>query len=395
MAVIGVVAEFDPFHLGHEYLIRESRARLGADSPVVVAMSGAFTQRGLPAVCRKSARTEMALGGGADLVLELPFSWAAASAQRFCRGGVELLAATGVVDHLCFGSESGDLPGLISLARCEENPEFIRAFRTALDAGAPYAAARQQAAETALGEVGRLLSGANDLLGVEYLRALPENICPVAILRRGARHNGPEEEGISSASRIREKMASGEEIAPWVPETTREIIERETADGLCPGDLRSAQRAILFRLRSMTEGEFAALPDCSEGLEHRLVRAAAEAGDLEEFYARAKTRRYTHARLRRIALWAWAGLKETDRPQQIPYIRVLGATRRGLELLREMKVCARLPVITKPAAGRKLEGTARTVLEWESRATDLWSLCLPRPLPVGEDWRTGPVLPEK
>ena len=156
-----------------------------------------------------------------------------------------------------------------------------------------------------------------------------------------------------------------------------------------------AERSVLCRLRGMTPEEFRALPDCGEGLEFRLCAAAAEAESLEDFYRRAKTRRYSHARLRRLALWAWAGFTAADRPERVPYLRVLGATPRGIALLREMKEKAHLPILTKPAAGKALAPEGRRVLEWEARATDLWGLCVPRIVPAGAEWRQSPVILEQ
>ena len=150
MPVAGVVAEFDPFHLGHQYLIREVKHRLGPDTSVVVALSGSFTQRGGAAICPPTVRAEMALRGGADLVLELPLPFAAASAEAFARGGVETLTATGVVDTLCFGSETGEAKLLRRMARALEGEAFQQTLRRFASQGLPFAAARQQALEQVL-----------------------------------------------------------------------------------------------------------------------------------------------------------------------------------------------------------------------------------------------------
>lgn len=385
MAVAGIVAEFDPFHLGHQYLIGELRRRLGADTPVAVAMSGSFTQRGGAAICTPAARAEMALRGGADLVLELPLPFATASAEAFARGGVEVLAGTGVVDTLCFGSETGALEQLRRQAEILASPGFADALREFAAQGLPFAAARQRALERMAGET--VTQGANDLLATEYLRFLPEGMEALAVLRRGGEHNGPQ-----SASRVRRLLSGGdqEEAFALLPDASAEILRREREEGRCPASLHFAERAVLYRLRTMTAEDFAAIPDCCEGLEHRLVRAAGNAATLEEFYAMAKSKRYAHARIRRIALRAFLGL--TGLPQRVPYLRVLGANGRGLALLREMKRSAGLPIITKPAHGRDLKGEAGAVFAAARRADDLWGLCLEKPLPTGWSWKAGPVL---
>lgn len=385
MPVAGIVAEFDPFHLGHQYLINELRRRLGQDTPVVVVLSGSFTQRGGAAICPPVARAEMALRGGADLVLELPLPFATASAETFARGGVEALLSTGVVDTLCFGSETGEEPTLRRMAAALEGEDFPQALKAFVAQGLPFAAARHRALEQVLGE--KLPQGANDLLATEYLRFWPADRPALAIPRRGGDHGGSQ-----SASRVRQLLLAGEwrQAGELLPRSSLEILEREFQRGRCPGSLKWAERGLLYRLRTMTETDFSTIADCTEGLEHRLVRSAAQAGSLEEFYALAKSKRYAHARIRRIALRAFLGM--TGLPEQVPYLRVLGADARGLELLREMKTRSTLPVITKPAHGRNLAGEAGALFAQGRRADDLWGLCLERPIPSGWSWSQGPVL---
>lgn len=385
MPVAGIVAEFDPFHLGHQYLIREVRRRLGQETPVVVAMSGSFTQRGGAAICSPIARAEMALRGGADLVLELPLPFATASAETFARGGVETLLATGGVDTLCFGSETGDVVPLRRMAGALEGAEFPQTLRDFAAQGLPFAAARQKALERVLGE--KLPQGANDLLATEYLRFWPAERAALAVQRRDGGHGGGQ-----SASRVRQLLLTGEwqSAGELLPGFSGEILDRERQRSRCPASLFWAERAVLYRLRTMTETDFSAIADCTEGLEHRLVRSAAQATSLEEFYALAKSKRYAHARIRRIALRAFLGI--TALPDRVPYLRVLGADARGLELLRDMKTRSTLPVVTKPAHGRKLEGEVGALFTQGRRADDLWGLCLERPIPGGWSWSEGPVL---
>lgn len=161
--------------------------------------------------------------------------------------------------------------------------------------------------------------------------------------------------------------------------------------------MQHIERAVLSRLRTMGEGDWAALPDGggAEGLPSRLAKAAREAVSLEDFYARAKTRRYPHARLRRLALAAFLGLRAAERPAAPPYVRVLGLGGRGRALLRRMKDTCPLPVIVKPAQARELDGPARTLFESEARYTDLYGLCFPAPRPCGAEWIHSPVVGER
>ena len=372
MNAVGIVAEYNPFHAGHAFHIRETRRAVG-ECAVVVVMSGNFVQRGECAVLDKWTRARAALEGGADLVLELPTVYAVSSAEGFARGAVGILAATGVVTHLSFGGEGGGAEQLQRLAACLDSPDYQAALRTHLDAGLPFAACRAGAVEKLLGpEQAGLLSGPNNNLGVEYIRALnalKSGIRPITIPRIGAGHDGGDHPDYPSASAVREKMLAG------------------ALPAANPASLRWGERWVLGALRGMDEEDFAALPDCGEGLSHRLYRAARRGRTVEEVYALAKTKRYAHARIRRAVLWGALGLRESDRPVHPPYLRVLGANERGRTVLREMKTRAALPIITKPADGRGIP-----LLEREARCTDLYQLCRETPGPCGLEWTTNPVM---
>ena len=386
METAGIVAEYNPFHRGHAWHIAETRRRLGGDAPVVCVMSGHWVQRGECALADKWLRAALALDRGADLVVELPTPWAMASAESFARGAVSLLAATGVVDVLSFGSETGELAPLEEAAAALDAPDYPERLRAALGRGLSFPAARQEAAGAAC------LSAPNNNLGVEYLRslrALGSTIRPLTVPRQGAGHDGPAAGGFASASELRRLLRAGrgEEAAPYLTAPWSEEL----------ADMQHIERAVLARLRTMGEGDWAALPDGggAEGLPSRLAKAAREAVSLEDFYTRAKTRRYPHARLRRLALAAFLDLRAAERPAAPPYVRVLGLGGRGRALLRRMKDTCPLPVIVKPAQARELDGPARTLFESEARYTDLYGLCFPAPRPCGAEWIHSPVVGER
>ena len=386
METAGIVAEYNPFHRGHAWHIAETRRRLGGEAPVVCVMSGHWVQRGECALADKWLRAALALDRGADLVVELPTPWAMASAESFARGAVSLLAATGVVDVLSFGSETGELAPLEEAAAALDAPDYPERLRAALGRGLSFPAARQEAAGAAC------LSAPNNNLGVEYLRslrALGSTIRPLTVPRQGAGHDGPAAGGFASASELRRLLRAGrgEEAAPYLTAPWSGEL----------ADMQHIERAVLARLRTMGEGDWAALPDGggAEGLPSRLAKAAREAVSLEDFYTRAKTRRYTHARLRRLALAAFLGLRAAERPAAPPYVRVLGLGGRGRVLLRRMKDTCPLPVIVKPAQARELDGPARTLFESEARYTDLYGLCFPAPRPCGAEWIHSPVVGER
>ena len=247
MATAGIVAEYNPFHWGHAWHIARTRRTLGADTAVVCVMSGHWVQRGECALTDKWSRAALALSGGADLVLELPTPWAMASAEAFARGAVGLLAATGVVDVLSFGSETGELAPLRAAAAALDGPDYPERLRAGLTRGLSFPAARQAA-------VGAdCLASPNDNLGVEYLRALPPGMEALTIPRRGAAHDGPAAGGFASASELRALLRAGRaaEADPYLPAPW----SGETAS------MAHIDRAVLARLRTMDEADWAALPD--------------------------------------------------------------------------------------------------------------------------------------
>ncbi len=369
MKIVGIVAEYNPFHSGHGYHIARTRELLGDDCAVVAAMSGNFVQRGECAITDKWARTRMALAGGADLILELPTVWAASSAEHFASGAISILKLAGA-EALSFGSESGDADALKRLADALDTDTYKTALRAHLDRGLPFAVCRQRAAAELVGADAALLESPNDNLGVEYLRAArrvgwqPE---VVAVPRVGAAHDGGDHPRYPSASFVRQQILSGE--------TPMEN----------PAALGFNERAILARLRAMSEADFAALPDSGEGLSNRLFAASRKATTLTELYDLIKTKRYAHSRIRRMVLWAALGLTAADRPDTPPYLRVLGASERGRGVLKAIP--EDIIVITKPTHGKDIP-----LLELEARCTDFYALCREHIEPCGKEWSTSPIM---
>jgi len=416
MRIIGIIAEYNPFHTGHAYQISRTRTALDGDCAVVCVMSGNWTQQADCAISDKWTRARLALMGGADLVLELPTPWATASAERFARGGVSLLNAAGVVDVLSFGSECGDVEKLKLAARCLDSSDYPALLQSLLTRGKPFAACRQQAVETLAGkEIGELLRSPNNNLGVEYIRslnALGSSIRPTTVPRTGSAHGEKllflrsdplsdedarrvfwAENPVLSATGIRQHLMDGEWdlMEPYLPAGGRELLEGNTI-GL--SSLAHAERAMLARIRAMTAENWAALPDsgAAEGLPRRLEQAGREAASVAEFFSLAATKRYTYARLQRLVLWAFLGLTAAQFPALPPYLRVLGSTEKGREVLKVMKEKAALPIITKPSHARELDPDVRALFEQEARCTDLYDLCLPRIPKPGREWTTSPIL---
>lgn len=388
--VAGVVAEYNPFHNGHRYQLKETR-RLGA-THIVAVMGGNFLQRGAPALVEKHWRARAALLSGADLVLELPLPWACATAERFAFGAVSLLDALGVVEMLSFGSEAGDAAALAGAARAVDHPAVEEKIPRLLERGCTYAAARQQAVEAVFGpQVAGLLSSPNDILGVEYLRqltALGSAIRPVSIPRAGAGHHGDcPQDGTASASWLRARVEAGRiaETVPYMPAQSLGVLEEALAAGESARP-ELLERPLLARLRTMPPAELAALPDISEGLEHRIFAAVKNASSLEELLESVKTKRYTHARLRRVLLSAWLGLTADLNRHAPPYLRVLGMNDRGTQVLSMAKGRAKLPLSHSLAELERRGGLCTRTARLEAVSTDLYHTITPRVLPCGLDY---------
>lgn len=400
MSVIGIVGEYNPFHYGHKHHIAETKRLLGEDCPVVCAMSGDFIQRGEAAVYSKFARAEAAVRSGVDLVLELPVAWALSSAEGFARGAVGILGSTGVVTHLSFGSECGETEPLETLAEIFIDPLIGADIRSELEAqeGIPFALARQRAVAKRVGELSNQLETPNNILAVEYIKAIYEqglSIKPVTIQRFGSGHDEISENGRNkSAAEIRMALANGADIAASVPESAYEVYRREDKLGRGPVLMANLESAMISRLRMLPESAFAALPDAGEGLSNRFAKAAREESGLDAVIAASKSKRYALSRIRRMAMCAVLGISAGMSREIPPYARVLAANARGCALLREMDGKSRIPVITKPAAVKELDPECRAVFDLCSSAHDLYVLgyAAKEERRGGADWRTSPKI---
>lgn len=401
MNAAGIIVEYNPLHMGHVHLLRQTRRILGEDTAILCCMSGDFVQRGDFALLRRQARAKAAVQSGADLVLELPLPWAVSSAEGFARGAVETLLSTNVLTHLAFGSECGDGAALLRTAAALQSEEFPALLRQELKVGDSFAAARERAVGKRLSpEDAALLQSPNNILGIEYCKALLDcksTVEPLTIRRFGAAHDAKEAQGtIASASAIRTLLKEGEKeraLSLMAPAMKEAYLEEEAA-GRAPVLWQNSERAILARLRSMRREEFAALDQGKEGLYNRLYEASRTAAGVEELLAAAKTKRYAYARLRRMVLWAYLGLKPAEIPQHPVYLRPLAMNDRGRAVLAKMRKEAALPILTKPADVRRLGPEAQRLFAMEAAAADLYSLSYPDLAAARGDalWKEGPVL---
>ncbi len=394
MNIVGIICEYNPIHNGHLRHMASTRGAVGGDAAIVCVMSGNFVQRGDLAVFEKHVRAQAAVLCGADLVLELPLPYALSSAERFARGGVALLDALGVVTHLSFGSEAGEIAPLLELAEGLLAPETAALLRDEMKSGISYPAACHKAARRLMGDRADLLSTPNNVLGIEYLKALIElgsAITPVTVRRTGTQHDGP---GPESASHLRRLFKGSQQ--PWrlIPAPAAALYQDAVKNGRGPVFIENAEQAVLSRLRMLPRPAWADLPDATEGIQDRLMRYAGTEPTLSAVLEAAKTKRYPLSRLRRMALCAALGLTDGDSRQMPPYARVLAMNRRGAEILRQIKAASGLPVITKPAQAKLLPGPARALFQKESDATDFYVLAYPGASnrAGGQEWTISPRL---
>ena len=397
MSIVGITAEYNPFHLGHACHLRRVRELLGEDATIVCALSGDFVQRGEPAAYDKFIRAEAACRCGADLVVELPLPWSLASAEGFARGAVGLLDALGCT-HLSFGCENDEPDALRELAALLGERDFQERVKEELraDGRLSYAEARQRAAVAVCGERAKLLETPNNILALEYLKAIRElgaSMVPLGVLRVGSAHDRDGGE-LPSASVLRRLLYRGQDAAKFLPPEAAAVYARAEAEGR--GLLRpeAMEAAMLSRLRSRTEEELALLPDAGDGLSQRLFRAAREEPTLRLVAERAKTRRYAMARIRRLLCAACLGLRKGLDEGRPGYARVLAADARGRVLLQSLRESERISLLTKPAAVRKLDESSREIFALGAAAHDLYALGRAREEQRrgGEDWRRGPFI---
>lgn len=330
MAIAGVICEYNPFHTGHEKQFRQIRNALGQDTAIVCLMSGNFVQRGAPAIFDKSLRAEAALRCGADLVLELPLPCSLSSAEGFAAGGVSILGR--LCDYLAFGCETGDSASLMDTAQALLSPGFSKHLKDALSRGISFPAARQAALE-AMGARSALAEQPNDILALEYCKAVLTQSLAMKIFplrREGRYHDETPDAENPSARGIRGNILRGKPWEPFLPDAARPCFHSAPIHTLDAGE-----RAILARLRTMSDQDFSALPYGSEGLWRRLMHACREEASLEEILSAVKTKRYTRTRLDRMILCAFLGLTAADMEAQVPYCRILGFRERGRQILKK------------------------------------------------------------
>ncbi len=417
MKVLGIVSEYNPFHLGHLYHLKESLKVIKPDYTIAV-MSGNFTQRGEPAIIDKWLRTEAALRCGIDLVLELPVVYSTQSAEFFAYGAVQILNQTGLVTHMSFGSETTDLDTLWHLAEIltTEDAGFKLNLKGFLLQGMSFPAARQHAIREYLQQTGRLHSesqkissliiGSNTILAVEYLKALKKtdsHIVPVIIKRIASAYNSTVlRKGITSAASIRKEfykngLTTG--LMESMPKASYDVLAGAVESGRGPSIPCKLDSLVLGLIRRSSREEISQWMNVEEGLENRIKESALNASGTEDLIASLKTKRYVRTRLNRIIIHGLLNLTK-DRFRELnsgigpKYIRILGFSSKALPLLKELKNSSRVPVLTKAAHYKKYDRDLRGMFEYDILATDIYALTLDRDdlRKGGRDLTQGPVM---
>lgn len=360
MKIIGIICEYNPLHRGHEKQIRWIKSQF-PESGIVCLMSGNYVQRGHPAIVDKSLRAKAAIRAGADLVLELPVNVALSSAEGFAAGGVHILGK--FCDFLCFGSETGDICALMDTAKALLSPEFPPLLRHHLDKGISFPAARC-AALAQMGQNGDLLRDPNDILAVEYCKAIYRQqtpMEPLAIRREGNYHTEAPDLQNPSATALRMLLLCGENWRPYVPDTVADLFCHAPLHTLSAGE-----KAMLYRLRTMSDKDFESLPYGSEGLWRKFMHACREEATLDDIIAATKSKRYTRSRIDRMVMCAFLGLTRENLETPAPYTRVLAFNDTGRTVLKQARQTGCFP-----NTGEAIEGD---FWELEKRCGDLYGL---------------------
>lgn len=376
MKICAIIAEYNPFHLGHLKQIDYVKSTLAADK-IVVVMSGNFTQRGEPALLDKFTRARHAVLAGADAVIELPTVFATANAETFARGGINIIDSLRACDGICFGTESGNENAYYALAKAmnDESKEFKKALKEQLNNGVSLAKAKFLAVKATSTEDfdESLVSSPNNILGLEYTKAILKRESPLAIfplLREGNHNDATLKKGVTSATSIRAKIKDGEKkkVRSNVPPF---VYKDLTEYPYC------FDKMIMTKLLTSTTEDLQKISDCSEGLENRIKALSKDNLSVETLVEKASTKRYPQTRIRRILCSNLLGVKDAfvkDCLESKLYAKILAINSDGKDIIPLLKAKSDIPLLTRKSDEQALKRTALKCFELDSLACDLYSL---------------------
>lgn len=388
--VLGIIAEYNPFHNGHLYHIKKSIEETGASS-VICVMSGNFVQRGNTSIVDKWTKTKMALANGVDLVLELPTIYSVSSAENFAEGAIRLLDSLKIVDTISFGMEAKDIASLNNIANVlyTEPKEYTTILEHELRKGVSFPKARENAVMMYLNDIkqyANILTGSNNILAIEYLKAikkLKSKLNPIGIRREKVLYNDEIIiDDFASATAIRKMIATGQfsDIQKVMPKSSYALLADELRKGHYVLDLSKFQKEIIYNLRKMSVEEIAQLVDVSEGLENAIKNAANSSNNLVDFVNIVKSKRYTQTRIQRILIYALLGITNSKMlafKKAVPYARVLGFNENGKQLISQIaKKNKKVQIVTsvKKYMDESKNKILKEMLETDILATNVYTL---------------------
>lgn len=383
MKTVAIICEYNPFHLGHLHQIETVKKEFGSDTAIIAIMSGNFTERGDVAILDKFTRARIAVECGVSLVLELPFPFSASSAEFFAMGGVSLANALGCVDFLSFGSECGDIERLSAVAERTSAPTFISALTQISKAeNVKNGHAKNVSAlyEKLYGDTDlSLLSSPNNILAIEYLKALKKQNSPIrphTVKRDGTDKDG--DASFAGATFIRDLLHNEDYKRAYahMPPIAQKAWDEARFSMTAPASLSRLSLPILSAFRLDFASKSAA--GCENGMYEHLKKAARRSSDMDEFLNEAATKKYTAATLRRAALFSFFGVTPSMLRERVLYTQVLAMDAMGMRILHDIRKTAELSILTKPADLQKLPVAAKRQAETNYRADSIYALASPQ-----------------
>lgn len=387
--VLGIIAEYNPFHNGHLLHLEKSKKICDAQYSVCV-MSGNFVQRGNTSIVNKWIRAEMALKSGVDLVLELPTVYSISSAENFAEGAIKLLNSLKIVDTISFGSENSDINVLnrISSVLHEEPKQYLEFLNSESKKGLSFPQARENAILLYLNDKKYLniLNQPNNTLAIEYLKALKKyksHISPISVKREKVFYNSNcIVDEYASATAIRNMIINEQfnDIRKVVPASSYNLLMNEIEEGHLVIDISKFEKEILYAIRRLSADDIKNFPEVTEGLENAIKNASNSCNNLSELINMIKSKRYTHTRIQRILLYILLNITKKDMylsRKNIPYARILGYSPQGKELISEIyKANPKITLITsvKNFLDSSNNKTYKYMLNKDILATNIYTL---------------------
>ena len=385
MNVLAIIAEYNPMHNGHVFQINEAKKIANADF-VITCMGGNFTQRGNTSIVSKFEKTKMALLNGSDMVIELPTIYSVSSSENFAYGAIKILKELNFVTHISFGIEEENIQKLQDIAELLQNEPlgYCKILKEQLDLGVSYPEARAKAVSIYLNniEYETIMQGSNNILAIEYLKQMKKqkaNFVPIGIKRNKVSYNSTKIiEDYASSSAIRKFIYNNEllQIKSVMPKSAYEILINNIKNGTYNIDLNNYAKIIIYKLRTMSLKQISDLPDVNEGIENLIKSSADKTNNISELIKLVKSKRYTQTRIQRILIYVLLNITKQDMKiskKTSPYIRVLGCTKKGQKLLKEIPQ-NRLITSLKKYEQNKLNKNITRMLEIDKSSTNIYTI---------------------